>query len=93
MSNKPASKWSEHKGLAQAILHDRTMRRRVMSRFLLLLLVVFALGLWGIDKWLAGNIWRFFLYWAGCGALTLFILIFAVYDACAVIREERDRLP
>lgn len=92
MSDKPASQWSQNKGLARAILHDRSMRRRVINRFLLLLLIVFALGLWGIDDWLKGNIWRFFLYWAGCGALTLFILVFAVYDACAVIREERDRL-
>jgi polyferredoxin len=91
MSDKPASRWSENKGLARAILHDRTMRRRVMSRFLLLLIFVFALGLWGIPDWLNANIWRFFLYWAACGALTLFILIFAVFDACAVIREERDR--
>ena len=96
MSDKPASasRWSENKGLARAILHDRTMRRRVINRFLLLLLTVFALGLWGIDGWLQekGHIWRFVIYWSGCGALGLFVMILGVYDACAVIREERDRL-
>lgn len=93
-SRKPASRWSENKGLARAILQDRTMRRRVINRFLLLLLIVFSLGLWGIDGWLQekGHLWRFLLYWGGCGALTVFLLILAIYDALAVIREERDRL-
>ncbi len=70
------------------------MRRRVINRILALLLIIFALGLWGIDGWLQekGHVWRFLLYWAGCGALTVFILILAIYDALAVIREERDRL-
>jgi hypothetical protein len=94
MSKKPASQWSQNKGLARAILQDRTMRRRVINRFLLLLLIVFALGLWGIDGWLQekGHLLRFVLYWGGCGSLTLFLLVLAIYDACAVIREERDRL-
>ena len=53
MSKKPASRWSENKGLARAILHDRVMRRRVMSYFLLSMMGFFAFGLWGINEWLS----------------------------------------
>ncbi len=91
MSEKPASRWSANKGVARGILHDRSARRRIMARFLLLLLSVFAIGLWGIDVWLRADIWRFFLWWAGCGLLAVFIVMFAVYDVFAVLREERER--
>lgn len=91
MSEKPASRWSANKGVARGILHDRSARRRIMARLLLLLLAVFAIGLWGIDVWLRADIWRFFLWWAGCGLLAVFIVMFAVYDVFAVLREERER--
>ncbi|WP_367874693.1 hypothetical protein [Luteolibacter sp. Populi] len=90
---KPASQWSANKGIARAVLEDRALRRRVMSRCLLVLLAIFAIGLWGIDAWLRANIWRFFLWWAGCGAWAVFVVMLAVYDALAVIREERDKTP
>jgi len=92
MSGKHDPQWSASKGVAKGILHDRALRRRAMGRCLALLLAVFAIGLWGIDEWLRANIWRFFLWWAGCGALALFTVLFAFYDAMAVIREEREKL-
>jgi drug/metabolite transporter (DMT)-like permease len=91
MSEKPASRWSANKGIARGILHDRTLRRRVMGRFLLLLIAVFAIGLWVIDEWLREDIWRFFLWWAGCGVLAVFVVMFALYDVFAVLREEREK--
>lgn len=92
MSEQSPSSWQSNKGVAKGILHDRAMRRRVLTRCLILLLAIFAIGLWGIDEWLRGNIWRFFLWWAGCGLLSLFIVCFALYDAMRVIREEREKM-
>jgi hypothetical protein len=92
MSEKPASRWSQNKGLARAILHDRVMRRRVMGYFLLAMMVVFAFGLWGIPGWLSKDPWRFLIYWAVCAAQAVFLVMFAVYDACAVIKEERGKM-
>ena len=92
MSDKPVSRWSENKGLARAILHDRVMRRRVMGYFLLAMMVVFAVGLWVIPGWLNKDPWRFLIYWAVCGAQAVFLVMFAVYDACAVIKEEREKM-
>ena len=92
MSDNQVPQWEVNKGVAKGILHDRKLRRRAMGRCLMLLLAVFAIGLWVIDDWLRGNIWRFFLWWAGCGALAIFTVIFALYDAMRVIREERDRM-
>lgn len=92
MSGKHDPQWSASKSVAKGLLRDRTARRRAMARCLMLLLAVFAIGLWGIDAWLKANIWRFFLWWAGCAMLALFTVLFAFYDAMAVIREEREKL-
>jgi peptidoglycan biosynthesis protein MviN/MurJ (putative lipid II flippase) len=91
MSDSP-SDWQSSKGLAKGMLHDRTTRRKLMARSLALLLAVFAIGLWGIDEWLAADLWRFIIWWGGCGFLALFVVVFALYDVMRVIREERDRM-
>lgn len=92
MNRQPPTDWEASKALAKAILHDRATRRRAMGRSVLLLLAVFAIGLWGIDGLLRAELWRFVAWWGGCGLLAIFVVLFAVYDACAVIREERDRM-
>jgi len=90
MSDQP-SDWQASKGLAKSMLHDRSTRRKLMGRSLAVLLAVFAIGLWGIDKWLAANLWRFIIWWGGCAFLALFVVVFAFYDVMRVIREERER--
>ena len=92
MNDQPPTDWQSSKGVAKSILHDRTLRRKAMARSLALLLAVFAIGLWAIDEWLAADLWRFILWWGGCAFLALFVVMFAVYDALRVIREERYRL-
>ena len=83
--------WNDCKGIARAILHDRAARRKVIGRLLLAALLMMAAGLWWIDGWLDANLWRFLLWWAGCAALTCVVMLFAMYDALAVIREEREK--
>ena len=91
MSKKRISQWEVNKGIAGAMLKDRTQRRRAMSSFAFVLLGVFAAGLWGIDGWLQENVWRFLFYWGGCALLALFLMVFALFDVLAVIREEREK--
>jgi hypothetical protein len=88
---KSGSDWQDSARLAKAILHDRKLRRRWLARFLMLPLAMMAAGLWLIDGWLAESPWRFLLWWAGCAVATTVVMIFALYDALAVIREERGR--
>ena len=83
--------WTDSKLMARAILHDRAARRKVIGRMLMVVLVVMALGVWGIDEWLGESLWRFLLWWAGCALLTVVVMLFALYDALAVIREERAK--
>jgi len=92
VNDQPPSDWQSSKSLAKGMLHDRSTRRKLMARSLVLLLAVFAIGLWGIPKWLAADLWRFILWWGACGFLAIFVVVFAVYDVMRVIREERDRL-
>lgn len=83
--------WRDGITIARAILHDRAARRRLMGRLLLAALLMLAAGLWLVDGWLAGNLWLFLGWWACCAGLTLLVMLFALYDALAVIREEREK--
>ena len=57
----------------------------------MLALLWMAAGLWLIDDMLARNPWWFLLWWGGCAVLTCGVLLFALYDALAVWREERQK--
>jgi hypothetical protein len=82
--------WDHSKQLAKAVLHDRGARRKVMSVILAVVLALMIAGLWLVDGWLSRNPWCFVTWWAVCGVLTLVLMLFAVHDALAVVREERD---
>ena len=92
MSRKRASQWEVNKALAAGVLADRNQRRRALAGFALAMMGMVALGMWGIDGWLKDSIWRFGLYWGACGLLCLFVMAFALFDARAAIREERERM-
>lgn len=83
--------WQNDKLLALAILRDRTVRRKVIGRILLLALAMMATGLWLIDGWLAKNPWYFLIWWGACAVITSLVILFAFYDALAVVREEREK--
>ena len=90
MDRKPGS-WSASTGLARAILHDRAERRKWLGRMALVPLAMLGIGLWLIDGWIWGNPWRVLVWWGGCAVITCVVMLFAVYDALAVIREERAK--
>ena len=83
--------WNDSKLLARAILHDRPARRKVIGWMLAIALGLMAAGLWLVDDWLAGNPWWFLLWWGACALITSMVMLFALYDALAVIREEREK--
>lgn len=91
MKQSGRSQWEMDKAAAAGILADRRSRRRVLAWFALAMLGMVAVGLWGIDEWLQRSIVRFGLYWLVCGGLSLFVMLFALFDALAVIKEERER--
>ena len=79
-------------GIARAILHDRAARRKMLSQMLMVALGLMAVGLWGLNGWLEASVLRFALWWGACGLITVFVMLFALYDALAVLREERDKM-
>lgn len=83
--------WKDSKGLARMILRDRAARRKVTGRLLLGVLLWIAAGRWLVDGWLAESAWRFLAWWGACALMTLVVMLFALYDALAVIREEREK--
>lgn len=83
--------WNDSKSLARAMLHDRGTRRRIITRMLWAVLAWMAAGRWLVDGWLAGGVWRFLAWWGVCGVMALVLGAFALYDALAVIREEREK--
>lgn len=83
--------WDDSKRLARAILHDRAARRKWIARMLMAPVLMLVVGLWGIQDWLGGSLVRFTLWWGGCAVATAIVMLFALYDALAAIREERDK--
>lgn len=61
-----------------------------MVRWLSVTLAWMAVGLWVVDSWLAENVIRFALWWLFSGFLAIILIIFALYDSLAVVKEERD---
>ena len=89
MAGKKPTSWSSSTGLARAILHDRVERRKWLFYLVLVPLGMLAVGLWVIDRWIWQNLWHVLFWWGGCAIATCIVLLFALYDALAVIREER----
>ena len=44
-----------------------------------------------LDAWLASGPLVFLLWWGACACLTLFTLLFAVYDGLAAVKEEKAK--
>ena len=84
--------WKDSKGIATAILRDRGARRRLIARLLIIPLLMMAGGLWLFDDVLSSNRWWFAVWWAICAMATLLVMMFALYDGLAVMREERKKL-
>lgn len=89
MSDNKPKNWNHSTDLARAILHDRTERRKWLARMLVVPVAMLALGLWVLDDWIWQSPWRALAWWGACALATLILVIFALYDALAVIREER----
>lgn len=89
---KQSGWWQMSLAIASVTLADRSKRRRFISGFLAVIIVLFAMGNWVIDEWLMRGIWRMLLFWGFLGAMCLFLVLMAVFDALAVIGEERSKL-
>ena len=82
--------WEADKAVALAILSDRGQRRKALAVSLMIALGFIVLGLWVIDGWLEDAAWRFLLWWGACGLVTLWVLLFALYDALKSLQEAKD---
>lgn len=83
--------WELNKALARAILHDRGQRRKWLGRCLFLTMTWMAVGLWVLDGKLSENALMFVLWWGFCFLLVSVLILFALYDLVAVMREEREK--
>ena len=78
-------------GLARMILHSREMRRKMLFQLVLVLLAIVVLGAWPLSGWLGSNIWLFLLWWGVSMFYGLMVILLAIYDMLAVIKEERGK--
>jgi hypothetical protein len=78
--------------IAAVTLADRKKRRKLISGLLLLIVGVFVVGNWPMKSWVDASLWRLLFWWGGCTLLCLLLVLFAVFDALAVIREEKRKL-
>jgi hypothetical protein len=92
MSAKRASWASVCTGIARMILHTREMRRKVLLQLVIVLLVLVVLGAWPLAGWLSGNMWLFLLWWGASLFYGLMVILLAIYDMLAVLKEERESM-
>ncbi|MBB5349831.1 hypothetical protein HNR46_000052 [Haloferula luteola] len=88
---KEPSAWEMDKAVAAGILVDRRRRRKWLGGFAAGMIAMVLLGLLGIDDWLEKSLVRFATYWVVCGGWSLWVMLFAVFDALSVIKEEREK--
>lgn len=91
MADRKLGSWSDSKGLARAILHDRAERRKWLGGMVLVPLAMIGLGLWVINDWIWASPWRVLVWWGGCAVATCVVVLFALYDALLVFREEHSK--
>ena len=93
MSGNRASWATVCAGLARMILHSREMRRKVLFQLVLVLLVLVCLGAWPLANWLGNNdnVWLFLIWWGASMLYGLMIVLLAIYDMLAVVKEEREK--
>ena len=70
--------------IATVTLSDRGKRRRFITGLLMLIAAYFSLGNWPLDSWLSRGLWRMLM--------CLFMILMALFDALAVIGEEKRKL-
>jgi len=78
-------------GLARMILHSRELRRKMLFQLVMVLLVIVGLGAWPLADWLSSNVWLFLVWWGISMVYGLMIILLAIYDMLAVVREEREK--
>ncbi|MCP5537777.1 MAG: hypothetical protein H7A51_16275 [Akkermansiaceae bacterium] len=92
MSGKRASWATVCVGLARMILHTREMRRKMLFQLVLVLVALVCLGAWPLADWLGSNVWLFLTWWGASMLYGLMVILLAVYDMLAVVREEREKM-
>ena len=78
-------------GIARMILHSRALRRKILFQLVMVLLLVVGLGAWPLAGWLSSNVWLFLVWWGISMVYGLMVILLAIYDMLAVVREEREK--
>lgn len=92
MASKKASWAMVCAGFARMILHSREMRRKMLFQLVVVLLIIVCLGAWPLANWLASSVWLFLIWWGGSMIYGLMVILLAIYDMMAVIKEEREKM-
>ena len=88
---KDSGWWQMSLAIAAVTLADRQKRRKFINGLLIFIVAYCALGTWPLDSWLSQGPWRMLFFWGFLGVLCLLLILFAVFDALAVIGEERRK--
>ena len=92
MSGKKASWATVCAGLARMILHSREMRRKMLFQLVIVLLIIVVLGAWPLANWLGNSVWLFLIWWAVAMIYGCLVILLAIYDMLAVVKEEREKM-
>ena len=63
----------------------------MLFQLVMVLLVIVGLGAWPLADWLSSNVWLFLIWWGISMIYGLLVILLAIYDMLAVVREEREK--
>ena len=78
--------------IATVTLSDRGKRRRFITGLLMFIVAYFSMGYWPLDSSLSDGLWRMLISWGFLALMCLFMILMALFDALAVIGEEKRKL-
>ena len=89
---KSSGWWQMSLAIATVTLGDRGKRRRFITGLLMFIVAYFSMGNWPLDSWLSQGLWRMLIFWGFLALMCLFMILMALFDALAVIGEEKRKL-
>ncbi len=75
--------------LARGILHEKELRRKMMTQLVIFLVLAVVVGNWIIGGWLEKHIVWFGLFWGGIFIYTVLLMLLCLYDMLMVKKDLR----
>lgn len=64
----------------------------MLFQLVIVLVLLVVIGGWPLSGWLGQSVWLFLAWWGFCMFYGILVILLAIYDMGAVVREEREKM-